>query len=82
VNRPSPVQADALARMDAGDGTIVRVAGGFWTTPDTPRHDTVYGPVPEWYVSIQTVRAMELRGWVERTGAYEEEWRDTRRLTR
>ena len=79
----SAEQAKVLRAMAADGERIVRLPGGFWVTPsvtlDTIRSAPYAEPKP--YTSIQTVRAMERKGLVERTHEYPEEWRDTRRLT-
>jgi len=78
---PTTTQRDALARLAASpSGRLGRLSGGFWTIPGTPTHPmaTGGGRAPDWSVTIQTVRAMEQRGWLVRAP---EEWRDERVLT-
>jgi len=72
----SPTQALTIERMRAG-GELARVAGGFWCTADTARD---YRGVPVWSVNIQTVRALERLGLVERCNRFPEDWKDSRRL--
>lgn len=82
--RPSLTQAEALRRMAAANAPLARQPGGFWTlkeaspSPWTPRPG---GLERSWYIDIQTVRAMERKGLVERTNVWPEEWRDERQLT-
>jgi len=92
AKKPSETQLAALQRMAAGDGTIHREKGGFWITGDIIiGWDTMGLPKfkgeeegylnPRPWVDVRTVRAMETRGWVERTNTFPEEWRDVRRIT-
>lgn len=55
---------------------LVRLPGGFWTTPGQDPTE-----VPDWWVSVQTVRAMERLGLVARVEQKEPEWRGPRQLT-
>ena len=65
---------DTLRRTGA---PLVRVPGGFWTYQGCP----VSRPgIPEWWVSVPTVRALERLGVLERTNQFPEEWRDSRKL--
>ncbi len=59
-------------------GHILRVRGGFWTTPETPIAER---GVPEWSTVAQTIASCERGGLLERAGVYDEAWRDNRRLT-
>ena len=82
-SKPSTEQIETLRRMRQDPtGRLVRLPGGFWSTPSTPRarNDRGYD-VPEWSTAVQTVRAMEARGWVARTNAHAEDWRDDREIT-
>jgi len=73
--------------MVAADGTVRRIPGGFWISGDIPldaRGSPSHAPgqpLSEVWSDVQTIRAMERRGWVERTNAFVEEFRDTRRIT-
>lgn len=89
VKPPSATQADVLRRL-APELPLVHWPGGFWTVEGTPA--MVYAeparaaarktPVaPEWWVGVQTVRSMERRGWLVRTGWSRREWDDSRVLT-
>lgn len=68
---------------------VVRMPGGFWVTPETPMSGRLLPPTrfdkggetPSWYTSAQTVASCERAGLLERAHAYEEAWRDNRRLT-
>lgn len=69
--------------------TLYRVPGGFWTyrgcmsktgahrmgIDNDDRHS-----IPDWSVTIQTVRAMERAGLLRRLNVHREEWRDERGL--
>ena len=88
----SPTQEEAVAYLRKHGGTLWRWPGGFWTTADTPdageAREGQGGPadghtwgVPVWYIGTNTVMALERKGVLERTNAYPERWRDTRRLT-
>jgi hypothetical protein len=71
---PSNTQYNILDLMNAGDGLIHRERGGFWVVTNDPNHELGW-------CDIRTIRAMEKAGWVERTNAFPEEWRDVRRIT-
>ncbi len=78
--KPSPTQQDTLNEMAKfhAEGRIHRLNGGFWTTLGM----TFNGRgVPDWSVTIPTIRAMEQRGWLQRRNVHAEEWRDERELT-
>jgi hypothetical protein len=75
----STTQIDVLRHMRDGSGVIVRFPGGFWITPETPIKET--HNVPEWSVTIPTIRALERLHLLERNHEFPEEWRDPRRLT-
>jgi len=74
----SSTQIDVLRRMGASSGTIARLPGGFWATPETPLREA---GCPEWSVTISTIRALERLHLLARAREFPEEWRDTRRLT-
>ena len=76
--KPSSTQVDVAKQMAKRDGRIARERGGFWTV--SPMTRSASG-APDWYVSIQTIRAMESRGWLQRRNVHAEEWRDERELT-
>lgn len=79
VVQPSPTQVEMLKLMRT-DGPLRRLAGGFWVAG--VRELNYNGaPVDSPWCDVRTVRAMEKRGWVERSGAFTEEWRDSRLLT-
>lgn len=64
---PSPIQLDVLKRIVAsGDVELEYRAGGYWTLVGCPERGE--GGAPEWFVTWQTVRAMESRGWLARIG--------------
>ena len=73
----SPTQADAVEQLRAHGGTIGRLQGGFWTYAGCPVNAA---GIPEWWVSVQTVRALERLGALRRTMTVDEEWRDPRQL--
>lgn len=74
----SETQLDVLGQMRES-GKIERLSGGFWTTPGMsfdPRG------APDWHVTVQTIRAMEKKGLLERReGESEPEWCAARYLT-
>lgn len=89
MTKPTEIQADALRQMIAHGGRLLCEPGGFWTYPEAPRVQRWEGPLgraphtveaPVWWVSVQTVRAMERNGWVVRAGV-QEEWKDERLVT-
>jgi hypothetical protein len=52
-----------------------RVEGGFWTYDGCGVNAA---GIPNWWVSWQTVRAMERKGLLARSWFYVEEWKDHR----
>lgn len=52
-------------------GRLVRLRGGFWTTPGMP---TNARGAPSWYVDVRTVRAMERLGVLRREDGPGPEW--------
>jgi hypothetical protein len=74
-------QAEVLRRLGAGSGRLIRIHGGFWSTPETPMKPDRKEKVPQWWTSVQTIRAMERKGWLARAGKLPEEWKDDRVLT-
>jgi len=78
--KPSTTQIEVLREMSRSyaEGRVHREEGGFWTIDGMTRN--VRG-VPDWWVTLQTIRAMESNGWVRRRNVHPEEWRDERELT-
>ena len=81
----NPVQRVVLEHMKDGK-PIIRFPGGFWIV-DTPAGKDKWGvPLDAkggtlWHTGVQTIRAMEKRGWIQRTNKWPEEWRDERTIT-
>lgn len=75
----SPSQEEVVRRLRESGQDLVRVLGGFWTLRALGEP---FQGVPAWYVTTNTVKAMERRGLLERTSEYPEYWRDSRRLAR
>lgn len=74
----SKTQQQVLRKLqDHAPAVLVRRPGGFWTWDGCPAD--VRG-VPAWWVTVQTVRALERLGVLERTNRYQEEWLDSRQL--
>lgn len=73
----SPTQIEVVERLERDGGTLRRFKGGYWATENTPRNTN---GIPDWSVDIRTVRAMEKRRLLVRTGVFTQEWRDERRL--
>ncbi len=78
MTQPSTFQLETLRKMLKADGTIRRLHGGFWVSSERLQ---VNGLPAERSCDVRTVRALEKRGWVERTNTHPEEWRDVRRIT-
>lgn len=80
MTAPSPTQLEViLALTEPGSpGVLERRRGGFWTTPGAPLNER---GAPVWYVTVQTVEAMEKHGLLRRMHRYPEAWRDDRELT-
>lgn len=86
AKKPTPTQLEALRRMAASpDRRLIPLRGGFWTCRGIPTHTVGIGPgsftAPDWSVTVQTMRAMEQRGWIARANVHAEDWRDERALT-
>jgi hypothetical protein len=65
----SPHMAEAMRVAVMHDG-LVRAPGGFWTYARCPvgrviRDGSMEFPVPDWYVTTHTVKALERRGLIE-----------------
>jgi hypothetical protein len=73
----SHTQADFLTHAREHGGKIVRKPGGFWHAEGAKMNTK---GVPEKWVSVQTVRALERKGQIARTNEFPEEWRDSRRV--
>lgn len=78
---PTDTQLQVLLRAVKENAPLERRAGGFWTTSGTPAKDDHSLDVPLWWVSVQTIQAMEKRGWLRRTNRFPESWRDDREVT-
>ena len=75
----SPAQIEVLRHIvENGGGPLIQRGGGFWTLEGTKYADEP-GQVWTWSTVIQTVRAMERKGLLERRG--EPEWLAPRYLT-
>jgi hypothetical protein len=82
--KPSPEQIETLRAMaEHSTGRIERVPGGWWAIPGYSMVDRLgVGSSPSgWSTAVQTIRALERRGWVQRAHRYTEEWKDDRELT-
>lgn len=73
----SSTQVEVIERLEREGGTLRRARGGYWSTTATP---VDANKIPTWSVDIRTVRSMEKRGLLVRTGLHAQEWRDERRL--
>jgi hypothetical protein len=71
--------------MVATGEPLVRLTGGFWTLPTIPRRTRTSGgatyEVPDWWVLVGTVKAMDARAWLVRACRLPEAWQDDRLLT-
>jgi hypothetical protein len=68
----SKAQSAVARRVEASPERLLRPLGpGYWST--------MVGQ--SWFTTVHTVRAMEARGWLERTMQHAEDRRDPRRLT-
>jgi len=79
-DKPTKTQQETIDEMSKfhADGRIHRLNGGFWTTTAMTFDNR---GIPDWSVTIPTIRAMEKRGWLRRRNVHTEEWRDERELT-
>jgi hypothetical protein len=62
-----PLTAHQLEAMGMVElhGTLVYLKGGWWTYPGCPERDTGRGySVPDWYVTMHTVKALIARDLV------------------
>jgi hypothetical protein len=67
----SATMAIALGETIEHGGTLIRLAGGFWTYDGCPRR--AHDGVPEWYVGATTVQALVIRNELSYT-----EWKEGR----
>lgn len=76
----SSTQLEVILKLTApgASGVLERRQGGFWTEQGVGSDER---GVPIWYVTSQTVQAMERHGLLRRLYRYPEEWRDDRELT-
>lgn len=83
ASKPSTEQIKVLQRLIETGARLERRPGGFWVTTGTREVPSVTGRdmYPEWSTTIQTVRALEKRGWLRRCNLDFEEWKDPRELT-
>ena len=70
-------QADIVAHVKEHGGKIVRKPGGFWHAEGSKMDAK---GVPEKWTQVQTIRALEAKGVLERTHEFPEEWKDSRRV--
>ncbi len=79
----TPFQRKILKEMLSSSGHIFRTPGGFWVTDPSRNVETepLVDNVRRTWCDVQTVRALERRGLIERVNQFPEEWRDTRKLT-
>lgn len=77
VAKTSKTQQGVIDKLRETHAVLVRVPGGFWTFD---RCDVNAAGIPAWWVTWQTVRAMERQGLLQRTGRFTESWRDDRAL--
>lgn len=75
-SEPTPEQTRVLEYLRAHGGILVRRPGGFWTTPDAKGQQVAMTMVPDWYTTVQTVRAMGKKGLLVRANRWREDWRD------
>lgn len=73
----SPTQQKVIDTLTFTGKHLERLPGGFWTWAGCPQDAR---GVPTWWVTWQTVRAMETRGLLKRDWFYVEDWKDHRSL--
>lgn len=73
----SPTQQQVILKLGETGAFLYRLAGGFWTYDGCP---VDAAGIPKWWVSWQTVRAMDRKGLLWRSRFYAEAWRDHREL--
>jgi hypothetical protein len=71
----SQTQQGVVAKLGETGSYLHRVEGGFWTYDGCGVNAA---GIPNWWVSWQTVRAMERKGLLARSWFYVEEWKDHR----
>lgn len=76
----SSTQLEVILALTASGapGVLERRPGGFWTMPGMGSNER---GAPLWFVSTQTVQAMERHGLLRRMYRHPEAWRDDRELT-
>jgi len=70
---PTAVQLRALKKLIEVGRPLIYCGYNIWSFRERPSDG--------WSIGIETIRAMEKRGWLRRTGIFVEEWKDTRELT-
>jgi len=80
MTKLSPTQQEVLDRMKESGAPMIRLPGGFWTYQGCLTRLSQGYDVPEWHVSVQTIRAMEKKGLLVRSNLLVEEWKDPRVL--
>jgi hypothetical protein len=73
----SPTQSRTLEVVYRNGGKLVRRSGGFWTYPGCAEGKA---GIPEFWIGVQTVRALETKGLLKRTHESADEWNDPRVL--
>lgn len=73
----SATQLQVIVKLAETGSFMVRLEGGFWTYDGC---GTDVRGVPNWWVNIQTIRAMEKKRLLVRDWFYTEEWKDHRSL--
>jgi len=77
IKQVSPTQLQVIAKLGETGSFLVRVQGGFWTYDGCGLNGAGH---PNWWVTWQTVRAMETKGLLVRSWFYTEAWKDHRHL--
>lgn len=75
--RATLTQQQVIAKLAETGSFLQRVEGGFWSYDGC---GTDARGVPNWWVTWQTVRAMERKGLLVRSWYYVEDWKDHRHL--
>jgi hypothetical protein len=73
----SPTQLDVIGKLAETGSFLHYLHGGFWTYDGCGANAA---GIPNWWVTSQTVQAMERKGLLVRDGFYVEAWKDHRSL--
>lgn len=75
---PTATQQQVIDKLKEHPAHLVRLPGGFWTFDGCQVNQA---GIPAWWVTWQTVRAMDRKGLLTRVHVHADAWKDHRALT-